>query len=412
MQLLSTSDIGNLAPEIIEEVRAQRTRPHIDKALEACLGPGGPSFLAVCEDKTGTGVLEWYTGLPGTTIPRSDLGSEFRFRLDGMLSEAAASIGAEADSLSLSAVREERVTAAFLHEIAESVEALVSGGKSPVSAFLVGDRPVIAGWGLMAAPALAAAPPPAWQPAPMPQIPVVADATAFPPAGPPGPAGNAKGPGPRKPLRLVLAAFGILLALSILLAVFFPDLRDYLPIWVNRHDSTELNRPKPGRVPAQRREPVPKPSPRDPGPDTVPGPGKPQPRLKPGEGLVIPKGGDPNDLSFLKGCWKSEAGVVNTKTKMPVIFVYCLDDKGTGTVSLEEYDKSGKRIGTCKTGLAVSREGDTVLLNDDGVKCQDGRGYEPNSLSCESGPGKISQCVGKNSKVPPFQVKFTYVGDN
>jgi hypothetical protein len=140
--------------------------------------------------------------------------------------------------------------------------------------------------------------------------------------------------------------------------------------------------------------------------------GNSSPSYNPGEGFVIPKGGDPYDLSFLEGCWESKTDLVNAKTKMPITHVYCINDKGTGTFTLKEFNTSGRHIDTCTAGVTASREGDIVVIKDRGAVCGDGKEYNANTLRCGSGPRKTTQCKGKTSAGSTFDATYAYQGKN
>ncbi|MDR2338813.1 MAG: hypothetical protein LBF40_01545, partial [Deltaproteobacteria bacterium] len=151
MQLLTTSDLRYLSPFAIEGAQALRLRPRIDAALEASLGQGASSLLATAVD--GAGVLEWHTALPGTPVHRDNLSPEEKQNLDSRLSQAAGAIQGEAGRLALSQSKDDRILGGILQNIASSIGSVASGGRTPVSTFMVGGWPVVVGWGLVPAQA-------------------------------------------------------------------------------------------------------------------------------------------------------------------------------------------------------------------------------------------------------------------
>ncbi|MDR2338816.1 MAG: hypothetical protein LBF40_01560 [Deltaproteobacteria bacterium] len=350
-QLLITSDLRNLAPYSIEGAQALRLRPQIDRAMEACLGQDGPSLLATADDSPGGAVLGWLTELPGDPVPRASLSQGERLILDRKLSEASASIQAEAGRLLLSKSKDDRILSGFLQNIAGSLGAIVSGDPSPLSAFMVGDRPVVAGWGLVPSQVLGPAP----------------DAAALGPgqaplplATPPGPsrAGSpGEGPAERKRLpKALIAVIIAIVALSLLLALIVPMVRD-------RFLGT--------------RGPV--------------------------DGFVIPAGGDPKDLSFLEGCWDSGKGALDGTTMLPITHVYCLNHRGTGSYTVKEFDESMRLTDTCSGGLTALRVGDSVVMEVQEAACGKGDGYQPFSLRCVNGQGKTAKCSGEYADGDTFQ---------
>jgi hypothetical protein len=381
-----------------------------------------------------------------------------------MLLKAASAMREEAARLLRSGTKEERVTGAFLRNIAASVEFLANGSEGCVRGFLVGDRPVVTGWGLKPvgeAPAQALA---------------ADDGPGYPrwDGAPPPEAGMAGGHGPWNFLRTAISALGTFLLLSLLLFLFFPGLRGYLAGGSIRYDPSEERRlqaelfglredyfedlsscatpeareaalrleplPKRGSVPEVAEmdplpEPellsVPAPPPPEPPPPPTPTP-KPAPKPKPapepkpapkpkpapeppkpsgpkrGKGFVIPEGGDPKDLSFLAGCWKA-GGLVNTATGQPVTYEYCFDGQGKGRASLKEFNGSGKYIGTCAGSVTGRRQGRSVLMRDSGLRCQDGRQYGVLRLGCKGSSGGANQCELRTSSGISYAT-FEYVG--
>ncbi|MDR2339406.1 MAG: hypothetical protein LBF40_04655 [Deltaproteobacteria bacterium] len=331
MQLLTTSDLRYLAPFAIEGAQALRLRPQIDMALEASLGQGASSLLATAVD--GAGVLEWHTALPGTPVHRDNLSPEEKQNLDGRLSQAAAALQSESGRLLLSQSKDDRILGGILQNIASSIGSVTSGGWTPVSTFMVGGWPVVAGWGLVPAQA---------QPGegPTPQAGAVPATQGW--------KGLLDGMILGKyPVKWVAAIGGglLLFLLLILVIVIFK--------------------------------------------------GNSSPAHKPGDGFVIPQGGDPDDLSFLKGCWKSDDDLGTVLDTQSANFVICLDHKGTGTLTAQEFDSAGRKIDTCSAGVTSSRDGHIVMMEVQLSQCGKGDGYQPFSLVCANGPGKTAECFGE-----------------
>jgi hypothetical protein len=144
------------------------------------------------------------------------------------------------------------------------------------------------------------------------------------------------------------------------------------------------------------------------------------PRMAPdvGDSFVIPEG-DQDDLSFLEGCWKSDAGLKNSSTGLPLFAIYCLDDKGQGTSTFELYDKKGKRIDTCVGKAVAKRKGESVVIVNDGPRCKkDGAKFTVDTLTCQSDQSQKTACrvennlSRQNTKKPYYDSKFTYMGAN
>jgi hypothetical protein len=135
----------------------------------------------------------------------------------------------------------------------------------------------------------------------------------------------------------------------------------------------------------------------------------PDPTPEKGEGFVIPPDGDPNDLSFLEGCWESETGLINEANNLPVIYTYCFNKGGSGTATVRELNKSGKLIDTCRASVNARRNKDTVVIKDRGPKCGDGGKYSATTFICSNGPNNSTKCTGDNGGLK-FDSLFKYVG--
>ncbi|MDR2338815.1 MAG: hypothetical protein LBF40_01555 [Deltaproteobacteria bacterium] len=362
MQLLTTSDLRYFTPLAVEGAQAFRLRPQIDRALESSLGQGASSLLATAVEGAAAGALEWHTALQGTPVPRANLSSEDKLTLDSSLSQAATGIQAEAGRLAISQSKDDRILGGILLNIAGSLGNAVFGDWRNLSAFMVGGWPVVAGWGLVPTQDQAgAAPAPQAGPAPQPQA-----------WGAPLPqAGTAPLPQPGKWQTLgkfqvkPVVAIAALTVLVILLVIVLPILKDLL-----------------------------------------------FPAYKLGEGFVIPKDGDPKDLSFLEGCWESGSNLRNADTKMPIIHEYCINDNGTGTFTIKEFDKAGRLTDTCNAGTLTTREVDVVEIMAQRAKCGKGNYYTPHTIRCTTGPDKITICKGKGTGGATYETIFTYQGKN
>ncbi|MDR2198789.1 MAG: hypothetical protein LBR53_04935 [Deltaproteobacteria bacterium] len=183
-------------------------------------------------------------------------------------------------------------------------------------------------------------------------------------------------------------------------------------------DPFSVTAPAPEPPPAPK--PAPKAMPKPPQaapkpPQAAPKPPK-APDPKVGASLSIPEGGDPNDLSFMEGCWKSDAGIKESSSGRPIFDVYCFDKNGRGTLTTELYDKSGKRIDTCSTSVRVTRSKGQVKVVDNGAKCpKEGFSFTQYALTCTSESKNRTACKYRERNFTrdsrkPFDTKFTYLG--
>jgi hypothetical protein len=138
-------------------------------------------------------------------------------------------------------------------------------------------------------------------------------------------------------------------------------------------------------------------------------PPPPPPGPKPGDGFVIPADGDPNDLSFLEGCWRTD-GLERKETGQPVTYEYCFTGKGKGKATLKEFNSSGKHTGTCNATVTARRKGQSVQMRDSGLRCRGGRYYHVATLDCQNSKGTSNNCTIKTTGGASLYVEFKYVG--
>ncbi|MDR1313385.1 MAG: hypothetical protein LBQ12_06725 [Deltaproteobacteria bacterium] len=129
----------------------------------------------------------------------------------------------------------------------------------------------------------------------------------------------------------------------------------------------------------------------------------------PGSGLIIPAGA--KDLSFLKGCWKSDANLLNIWGNH-LVYIYCFKDgSGKASVRIEEVSTSVRRGLVCTTTGTAKLVGGRVRIDDRGATCQGGRSYYPVDVVCTPSTGGPANCVVHSSFNGSRQAtRFTYVG--
>jgi outer membrane biosynthesis protein TonB len=166
--------------------------------------------------------------------------------------------------------------------------------------------------------------------------------------------------------------------------------------------------PKPDPKPAPKPDPKPaaKPVPK-PDPKPAPAP-KPKPRYSQGEELRLPD--NPSDLSFLEGCWKTDAGLRNSSTGQPIFDIYCFDGKGHATERTDEYDNKGRKKQTCTATATATVTGGRLRMRDTGSRCPDGTRYNRVTVQCEPRSGGAAQCNYLNDSGKKARVRITYMG--
>jgi hypothetical protein len=131
--------------------------------------------------------------------------------------------------------------------------------------------------------------------------------------------------------------------------------------------------PPPPPPPKEPPKPEPKPAPQKDAPLTIPDDAK-----------------EKNDLSFLEGCWRCETGLVNARTRQPVIVEYCFDKNGNGRRSVNE------RNGAACNGQARAGfdQGGKLRIDADNAPCPGGNGYVPQTVECV-GDADATHCKGQ-----------------
>ncbi|MFI5001819.1 MAG: hypothetical protein ACHQK9_18205, partial [Reyranellales bacterium] len=74
------------------------------------------------------------------------------------------------------------------------------------------------------------------------------------------------------------------------------------------------------------------------------------------------------DLSFLKGCWRTDA-FKHTPALPPGVSTYCFDDKGNGQLEYRRLNNPGY---VCRAPARAKYEGQQLSIRDSDTKCSDG----------------------------------------
>ena len=106
--------------------------------------------------------------------------------------------------------------------------------------------------------------------------------------------------------------------------------------------------------------------------------------------VVPPEAKQKQDLSFLKGDWRSRTGLATAQGEKDLRPDYKLDDKGKGKVSFVQ------KNGTSCEAPAEARwdNGKLVIEEKANPTCGDGKTYARNVVNCEVGPDGTAQCKG------------------
>ncbi len=124
-------------------------------------------------------------------------------------------------------------------------------------------------------------------------------------------------------------------------------------------------------------------------------PEQPTPPKQETNNLEIPE--DPQDLSFLQGCWDAPTGLINVNNRLPIIIEYCFDASGKGRVKITELDKrGGKPMHNCEGSAIARMKGNRLEIDDHGAKCPDKNNYRGNHVTCFRDKNGDTVCSGRS----------------
>jgi hypothetical protein len=115
-----------------------------------------------------------------------------------------------------------------------------------------------------------------------------------------------------------------------------------------------------------------------------------QPSARSGEVLSIPERG----VDFLEGAWRTESALVDRRDHKPVVQTFTFDRNGWGEVVTRR--SNGVE---CRGRARAERtpKGGLVIHGIELARCTDGNAFVPFRLECESGADRVSTCRGVNS---------------
>lgn len=457
-QLIFTTSLSEFYPESVGGVTPVMSHGLLSGLLESELSGDAAQFLAEPSVKTARGRIDWLTPLEGEARDMAGLAGAERDRAEDGLCLMAGSLAGLGARLTGAESGERRLAGRVISRLAVEAASAAAGIGGPRRVFMVGGVPVMAGWGLGSSSAEASKgrgghdlteaeslavrrilagerprdfiprmPPPAVPVAPVPEgaLPAPVPLPPVPDTVPP-----ARARGSRDWLRALAAA--LLAFLLALLAVLILD-RDFRGT-AAKAGAVPTELPDESLEPGLRSEldalkalygaalaacrhlpdgagpavPDGTDGPGGPGgPDGPPGPDSLPPA--PDSELRLPA--DTDDLAFLDGCWKSDAGLHSFPERLPFHYVYCFSG-GTGAarVLLEETGRDGTPARTCTTAGTATIEDGILVIVDDGPKCDRGPDFVPVKIECMPGEGGTADCMYHGGR-DPSRTRFTYVGD-
>ncbi|MDR2459344.1 MAG: hypothetical protein LBE38_00970 [Deltaproteobacteria bacterium] len=343
--------------------------------------------------------IDWVTNLSGDHNSYEDLRGHLKDESNQKISSLIHDFTALGSKLVEESSPEPRFIGKFFLKLSSKIAGVLAGIEGPLKVFFVGDKPVLAGWGLLfkapsnaqKVPITVLKPPEPINPFPEPGAfsqPIIAPSTQRPTLEKPKSKINW--------LIWVLISFLSFLLVLVLAVLLFPNFRSSIMEAVNPSiDTVEpdtqlalqdappsgngtLTEPFAEDLPAAAVPPSGNETLTEPFAENLPPP------------AAVPQ--IPSALSFLEGCWVSESGIADSRDHNTIFYTYCFDNKGRATVSLDEYDESQQPIGTCSSVAKATLEGDTLKIRDGGLSCPHGGDYLPTTVICQSSDS-LSQCT-------------------
>ncbi|MDR2350273.1 MAG: hypothetical protein LBF41_06575 [Deltaproteobacteria bacterium] len=431
-QLLHVTDAGDFYPESFDGITPCQIHGLLFQLLKTEVSEEAALVPAEPVERPGERSVAWHTSLEGKVRTLEELNpGEARAAYDLMCLWSArfASLGGK---LLASPSVQRKLAGKLVSKLATAMAEVLAGVRGAAKIYMVGEKPVLCAWGMApvsgsegakASRAVTAEerekirsileggkpefkgfvpppPPPAIPPESRPP-----PLTFFPsPPPPPSPVETERGP-----LWFLLLAFPAFAATLILFFLFVPGMRE-LPLAAGAEErDRELAREqlREGELKRER--------------DIlrngyfaalVDCSGRPLviPLLGSTEELEIPETGD--DLSFMEGCWISDSPLVNSRTSLPIVAMYCFNERGEARSAVDQYDSAGNYEHTCLGSGTATREGASVTIRDFGAKCPVDS-YAPSVIGCETRTkGAPAVCRMRNLMGKTFDVTFIRVGKN
>lgn len=98
-----------------------------------------------------------------------------------------------------------------------------------------------------------------------------------------------------------------------------------------------------------------------------------------------------SDLSFLKGCWRTDP-FRHSPEEPPGQSTYCFDESGAGQL---QYGRASRPDYTCRMAAQAAYEGEQLHIRDSDTTCSDGSAWFADDLSCRRAGDEVAECSGQ-----------------
>jgi hypothetical protein len=452
-QILHTTSLSDYYPESYEGLTITSCYELISQLIETELSPQAAFLLAEPVERAKDNVITWHTPLEGDIKKYQDLSPDEKDKAEETLCLFAGEYAAYGTKLLISSSEQRKLAGKFVSRLATSIAYVIADIPGAEMLFMVGDKPVLAAWGLSPVSGsyganlshalteeeyknvqriLAGSRPIPIVPIPLGQPEAISD---------PEPVAINNNPFPPPMpitgevyklfeyeeerdksgiLWLIITALATLLFFLLLAFLFLPnkimerkEYSDYPLVASNEDERKEATLRKElnalmglylnnlASCKVQKEVPIVD-------PPIIETPIVEPPKIQ--EELIIPE--DTQNLAFLEGCWVSDAGLTELISGLPVTYKYCFDTTGKAKVTVEQFDKDGNFKDSCHAEGNATIEGTTLMINDTGPHCPDSKSrYVPTTVVCsQETTGGAASCNLQSVGGIPLESMFTYAG--
>lgn len=120
-------------------------------------------------------------------------------------------------------------------------------------------------------------------------------------------------------------------------------------------------------------------------------PEKPPEKPKPPEPVLKIPEKPTNDLSFIKGCWRTDPFKHRPTQPDFGISTYCFDEQGNGRL---EFKRQGKADYVCRPTARARFSGGNLVIQDSDTNCSNGDPWWADHLTCRRDADGVALCSG------------------
>ncbi|HTR85470.1 MAG TPA: hypothetical protein VMI56_13400 [Reyranella sp.] len=125
-----------------------------------------------------------------------------------------------------------------------------------------------------------------------------------------------------------------------------------------------------------------------------PPPPPPPPKREPPSSVLKMPDKPTNDLSFLKGCWRTDSFKHDPAQFGEGVSTYCFDENGRGQLDFNRPARPGY---ACRPPAQARFTGSDLRIDDADTTCTDGSSWWADHLTCRRGSDGVALCSGTSN---------------